>query len=437
MAQNEMHGHEAGHEAHPPVTPGRTLPVPVQGFALLLFGGALVLLLFVLPAMVGFAQTVASGSTDTPDSNAPFKPTDQQWAGLKVQRIVPQLLAPLALTDGRIALDDDLSTPVFSPYSGRVTQVFARAGDVVAAGAPLFSVQSTELAQAQNDMVSALGAMKTATAQLDLATANENRQRLLFQAHGAAQRDWQQSKVDLATAQGGLNSAEIAVGAVRNRLAILGLNPHDIHAIETAPNLATLSADNPVRAPIAGTITQRQINPGQNILGTVASAGAAAAVYTIGDLKTLWVVASAPEPDAAIIHTGDPVRISVPAYPGRVFEARVNFVSPVIDPTTHRLLVRAELANSDLALKPDMLAQFEIVTAVAAPTLAVPESAVVYEGADAHVWVADPATKMLSLRPITVGQVINSLVEVRSGLKPGESIVTSGAVFIDRTLSDN
>jgi len=224
---------------------------------------------------------------------------------------------------------------------------------------------------------------------------------------------------------------------VRNRLAILGLNPHDIHAIETAPNLATLSADNPVRAPIAGTITQRQINPGQNILGTVASAGAAAAVYTIGDLKTLWVVASAPEPDAAIIHTGDPVRISVPAYPGRVFEARVNFVSPVIDPTTHRLLVRAELANSDLALKPDMLAQFEIVTAVAAPTLAVPESAVVYEGADAHVWVADPATKMLSLRPITVGQVINSLVEVRSGLKPGESIVTSGAVFIDRTLSDN
>ena len=66
-----------------------------------------------------------------------------------------------------------------------------------------------------------------------------------------------------------------------------------------------------------------------------------------------------------------------------------------------------------------------------------PETAVVYEGSDAHVWVADPAAKTLALRPIKAGMTQHGLVEVLSGLTAGESVVTSGAVFIDRTLSDS
>jgi cobalt-zinc-cadmium efflux system membrane fusion protein len=222
---------------------------------------------------------------------------------------------------------------------------------------------------------------------------------------------------------------------VRNRLSILGLSAHDIKALENAPNLESLSADTVVRAPIAGTVTQRQINPGQNIVGVLASSGAASAVYTIGDLTKLWMVANAPEPDAPRFHAGDLARVTVPAYPGRFFAARVSFVAPVIDPVTHRLLVRAEVANPDGALKPDMLAQFEIVTGGAATSLAVPETAVVYEGSDAHVWVADPANRTLALRPIQAGAVVDGQVPVLAGLKVGESVVTSGAVFIDRTLS--
>ncbi len=423
------HAH-AEHYATP--TPGRRLALAVQGLILAIFGGILVTVLFVVPAVVGLAAS--AGPIDTTPAGA-FKPTDQQWAGLKVLQVAPQEFAPQVQTDGRIALDDDVSTQVFSQYSGRVTRVIAHAGDLVPAGAPLFAVQSTELAQAQNDMVSALSALKTARAQLELATVNENRQHQLFLGHGAAQKDWQQSRVDLATAQGGVHSGEIAVAAVRNRLAILGLNGHDIKALENAPNLESLSADTVVQAPIAGTITQRQINPGQNIVGVLASSGAASAVYTIGDLTKLWMVANAPEPDAPLFHVGDLARVTVPAYPGRFFAARVTFVAPVIDPVTHRLLVRAEVANPDGALKPDMLAQFQIITGRAAATLAVPETAVVYEGSDAHVWVADPANKTLALRPIQAGAVVGGQVEVLGGLKAGESVVTSGAVFIDRTLS--
>jgi cobalt-zinc-cadmium efflux system membrane fusion protein len=418
---------------HPVPPPGRRLPVAAQGIVLAVFGGIMATVLFILPAIVGLAAPGASDESAA--DSGPFKPTDQQWAGLKIQQVRQQNYAPQIQTEGRIAVDDDLSTPVVSPYSGRVTRVFARAGDVVVAGAPLFAVQSTELAQAKNDMVTAIATLRTAHAQLDLATANEKRQHLLYLGHGAAQRDWQQSLVDLATARGGLNSAEIAVAAVRARLAILGLDRQEIAAVETARDPERESADTVVRAPISGTVTQRQISPGQNIVGSVTSSGASGAVFTIGNLAKLWMVASAREEDAPRFHVGDTANVTVPAYPGRSFSATVTYVAPMIDPNTHRLLVRADVPNPDGALKPDMLASFDIVTGTAKPILTVPQDAVVYEGSDAHVWVADPAHKTLALRQIVTGAEGRGVVEVVRGLAAGESVVTSGAVFIDRTLS--
>lgn len=431
-AAQTVQGTEPEHAAP---KPGHRLRPGVQVVVLLVAAGVLGLVLLVLPAAVKVTADQDEPAPTAEQADGAFRPTDQQWAGLKVQRVATQNFAQLVRTEGRIAVDDDLNTPVFSPYSGRVTRVFAHAGDVVAAGAPLFAVQSTELAQAENDMVSALATFSTAHAQLELATANEHRQHTLYLGHGAAQRDWQQSLVDLATARGGVSSAAIAISAVRSRLGILGLSRADVQSIETTRNPEHESADTVMRAPTAGTITQRQISPGQNIVGSVASQGSAGAVFTIGNLGRVWMVANAPEADAARFHVGDQARVSVPAYPGRSFDARVTYVAPVIDPATHRLLVRAAVPNPDGALKPDMLAQFEIATGTAAPALTVPEDAVVYEGADAHVWVADPAHKTLAIRQVTVGPDSHDRVEVVRGLSGSESIVTSGAVFIDRTLS--
>lgn len=431
---DDTEGAGAGvHEEHPAPQPGRRFPVAVQGLLLLIFGGILVTVLFVLPAIVGLASPAPDDAG--PPAGDAFKPTDRQWADLKIMRVADQSFSPQVDTEGKIALDDDLNTPVFSAYSGRVTRVFARAGDVVSAGAPLFAVQASELAQAENDMVSGLATLRTARAQLELATANEARQHQLYLGHGAALKDWQQSRVDLATAQGGLNSAEIAVGAVRNRLAILGAGERDIAMLEATSNLQHLSADTIVRAPIAGTITQRQISLGQNIVSASASAGASGAVFVIGNLGRVWMVANAREEDAPLIHLGDEVHVTVPAYPGRLFDAHISYVAAGIDPNTHRLLVHADVDNPDHALKPEMFAHFEIVTAASVGAPAVPESAVVYEGSNAHVWVADPAKKTLAIRDIGVGRIRHRMVEVLRGLQAGESVVTSGAVFIDRTLS--
>jgi cobalt-zinc-cadmium efflux system membrane fusion protein len=362
-----------------------------------------------------------------------FKPTDRQWASLRIRTVQDLVFQPAAETDGKIALDDDLVTPVFSPYSGRVTRLIARAGDDVQRGDPLFAIQATELAQAQNDLIAAASGLRTAKAQLNLSETNEKRQHALYLAQGAALKDWQQAQVDLAIAQGAMSSAAIALGAVRNRLRILGKTDADIAEIEATPDVLTLDADSVVRAPIGGTVVQRQIGLGQNIVS--AAAGATSPVFMIGDLSKVWMVANAREDDVPYLHRGNPVEVRVPAYPGRVFKGRLNYVAASIDSGTHRLPVRAEVENPGGELKPEMFASFRIITGADTADPAVPQDAVVYEGDTAHVWVADDQAKTLAIQPITPGRTRDGLVQVLAGLKAGQKIVTAGAVFIDRAVT--
>ena len=132
---------------------------------------------------------LATPPAEAPATGDAFKATQAQWADLKVEPVQMIDFPRTADTDGKIATDDDLTTPVFSPYTGRVVQLFARAGDTVHRGDKLFAVQAAEFAQGQSDLISAIATLRTAQAQLTLAEGNERRQHELFLAHGAAQKD--------------------------------------------------------------------------------------------------------------------------------------------------------------------------------------------------------------------------------------------------------
>jgi len=122
------------------------------------------------------------------------------------------------------------------------------------------------------------------------------------------------------------------------------------------------------------------------------------------------------------------------AYPDREFSAKVVYVAPIIDPNTHRLTVRAAIDNPDGALKPEMFAQFRILTSADSQSPGVPQSAVVYEGDTAHVWVVRPNNEIV-VRPIRVGRTNDGSVEVLEGLRAGERVVTQGSLFIDRAVA--
>jgi cobalt-zinc-cadmium efflux system membrane fusion protein len=131
------------------------------------------------------------------------------------------------------------------------------------------------------------------------------------------------------------------------------------------------------------------------------------------------------------VRPGQPVEVQVPAWPGRTFTSRLDYVAPAIDPATHRLTVRAVINNADGALRPEMLATLRIKASEANTVPAVPATAVVYEGAHGHVWVV-AADGSIGLREIRVGRSNDGLVEVLAGLQVGERVVTRGSLFIDR-----
>src|ERR1700737_5634847 len=340
-----------------------------------------------------------------------FRPTKEQWAGFKIQPVQLVSFRPEQVTEGSIAIDDDLTTPVFSPYSGRVIKLIAKLGDVVEAGAPLFAIQASEFVQAQNDLITALANLQTARSQLAQAQTNEKRAHELYLAKGGALKDWQQAQTDLVTAQNTDRSDEIGVSAVRNRLRILGKTDKEIASLEAQPT-QKLDSVTIVTAPIGGTITQRQIGLGQYINST--AGGASNPVYTIGNLSTGWLIANVREVDAPLMRIGQPVEVHVLAFPGRVFKAKISWVAPSIDASTHRLSVRADVENPDGALKPGMFANFSIITGEAQTASAVPQSAIVYEGHSARVWIA-AADRTLALREVQVGRRL-PLPEIRENL---------------------
>jgi cobalt-zinc-cadmium efflux system membrane fusion protein len=363
-----------------------------------------------------------------------FRPTKNQLDALKIVPVQVMSFRDEQMTDGAIANNDDTTTPVFSPYSGHVTRLFAKLGDVVGKGTPLMTVEASEFVQGQNDLIAAVAALNTARAQVKLSASSEQRQHDLYLAKAGAQKDWLQSQTDLTAAQSNVRSAEIAVDAVRNRLRILGKSEEEIGVLEKEPVLNGMNPEAVIRSPIAGTVILRQVGVGQNIQST--AAGASSPVYTIANLSTVWLVANVRETDAPHMKIGEPVEVKVPAWPDRVFKAKIAWIAPSVDPNTHRLPVRAEVDNRDGALKPMMFASFRILTGDAVTAPGVPQSAIVYEGADAHVFVARNDGS-LALRPIRTGRTDGDLVEVTGGLTAGERIVTSGALFIDRAAEGN
>ena len=362
--------------------------------------------------------------TSQAEPDGAFRPTESQWAGFKFTKVEPYSFREERATDGRIAINEETTTPVFSPYSGRVSRLIAKPGEKVERGAPLFAIEASEFVQGHNDLITALAGVEKAQSRLALAQMAEKRQRDLQAIRGGALKDLEQAQSDLVAAQGDLRAAEITLTAVRNRLRILGRSDAEIAELEKQERVG---AETIVRSPIAGTVIQRKVGLGQYI-----NAGANDPVYTIGDLSTVWLVANVRESDAPRMKVGAPVVVNVLAFPGQTFNARLDYVAPALDPNTRRLPVRAVITNPDLELKPEMFASFRIVSGDDRSMPAVPADAVVYEGANARVWVARPDSRSVVARPVVVGDTSNGMVEIKKGLAAGETVVTSGTLFIDR-----
>src|ERR1700735_3032979 len=286
---------------------------------------------FVCPRRGGAQKANSEVSSQSRKGSDRYMPTPAEWATLTIQPVVERIFRAETVTEGKIAVDEDRSTPVFSPYVGRVTKLLVRPGDSVTQGQPLFVIEAADTVQAQNDFIAAMTGLNKAQSALDLAQLQDRRAKDLFEGKAVPLKDYQQTQATLIQAQNDLRSSQTALEAARNRWRILGLTDDAISAFQEK---GRINPDTTIFSPIAGTVVQRKIGPGQYV-----NAGARDPVFVIGDLSTVWLTAFVRETDAAGVAVGQDIAFSLLAMPGSQFKARLDYVSAAIDPLTRRLLV--------------------------------------------------------------------------------------------------
>ncbi|MCW1381890.1 efflux RND transporter periplasmic adaptor subunit [Novosphingobium sp. KCTC 2891] len=334
---------------------------------------------------------------------------------------------------GQIAVDETRSAPVFLPYSGQVLKVFVQNGDHVRQGDPLLRIRTGDIVDARNALFSAEAQRASATSQLRLARENAARADQVYRTAGGALKDLQQARTDLANAEAAMRVADSAVGSAQDKLVVFGKTPAEITRLAGAGNIAGIHAETNLRAPIGGVVVTRSVADGQYVTG-----GSGQQAFVIADLSKVWLVAQVAESDASRVHLGDHLSVTTTAFPGRTFDAVVDNIAAQIDPATHRLVVRATIANPDGALKPQMFASFVIRNAVTQgaarpqgqPLVSAPAEAVIHEGDAARVWVYLGKGRVVA-RNVSAGESHDGRITILSGLRAGERIVSSGALFVN------
>ncbi|MCE1250970.1 MAG: efflux RND transporter periplasmic adaptor subunit [Comamonadaceae bacterium] len=313
---------------------------------------------------------------------------------------------------GIIDFNQDRTVRVYSANQGRIAQMLVKAGDEVRAGQPLFTVAVPDMAQAASALLASAATLRTANATLQRANA-------LVQEHSIAQKEWQQAQSDQQTAQAAYDGA-------RQSLRLLQLSEAEIQRIEQE---RLVGKDIAVKSPIAGRVTARA---GQN--GLLVQPGADPAPVVISDMRSLWMVASVPESEMGDYRLGQSVQVRVPAWPDKVFSGKVSYIGDTVDADTRRLAVRAEVADPGHLLRPQMTAEFDIRTAPAQTSIAVPAQAVVREGnGNDVVWVAqdsDAGGPRFVRRTVVRGLSDAGLVQITQGLAANEPLARRNALFL-------
>jgi cobalt-zinc-cadmium efflux system membrane fusion protein len=176
----------------------------------------------VVGAVLALAVIAASYSGTTPprDSDVSsqsrrspgrYLPTPAEWASLTIEPVTARSFRAEHVTEGKIAVDEDRATPVFSPYAGRIIKLLARPGDRVDQGQPLFVIEAADTVQAQNDFVAAATGLNKTKSALDLAQIQNRRAKDLFEGKAVPLKDYQQTQATLTQAQNDVRSASTAL----------------------------------------------------------------------------------------------------------------------------------------------------------------------------------------------------------------------------------
>jgi cobalt-zinc-cadmium efflux system membrane fusion protein len=303
--------------------------------------------------------------------------------------------------NGRIAAAADRMADIYAIVGGQVISVSAELGDRVTKGQTLAVIRSSEVAQFESELIDARSDVR-------LAEKNLQVQQDLFSTKLVSERDLVEAQQDLAKAQAQLRRIE---------------ETFSIYHFQQGSEFV-------VKAPISGYIIDKRINR-----DVVLPAGQNDRIFSIAELDEVWVLAEVYESDISRVKEGLPAEISTLSYPDRVFPGTVDKIFNILDPRTRTMRIRVKLANPDVLLKPEMIARVRLTFQEDQQLNAVPSSALISESGKQYVMVFKDRYN-IETRAVVPFRTTGATTWISEGLKPGETVISKGQLFIYDALND-
>lgn len=310
-------------------------------------------------------------------------------------------------TTGTVDWDNDHTTQAITQVSGPIARIVADTGTRVKAGDPLLYVAST-------DLTNAISSYRKAKNRFDLAQRMLTRSRDLLAHKALSQRDLESAEADA-------NDASTDLQTALQALKIFGVSESEIS--EAEQQNVPIRPELVMRAPLAGTVVQKLVLPGQFI-----QAGTTAA-FVISNTSTVWVQGHVYDRDLSSVHVGDQVEERNAAFP-QTFRGVVTYIGDLIDPATRTTSVRIVTQNADSLLKKDLFVDVVIHDKATRELLAAPTTAVLYDEQNAPFVYVQVETGKFAQRPVTLGVQQGEQTEIMTGLTAGEPVVSQGSVFL-------
>ena len=339
--------------------------------------------------------------------------SSSQLNAIKVEQVGSYLFPVEEEAVGSIDFDGNLSVQVFPLFQGTILDIFVELGVQVQKEQPLYTIKSPDLIQAESTLIGA-------AATFELTSKELVRARDLYATNvGVAQRELEQAISDEQTAEGALKAA-------RDAVRVFGKTDAEIDQMIASRKIDPALV---VRSPISGKVTSKNAQP-----GFLVQPGNDPAPYTVSDVSLKWMLADVVESDISLLHLGQPVEVKVMAYPDRVFKGKVSKIYSAVDPNTHRVTTRSEIADPRDELRPGMLANFVIRVHDPVEGTAIPANGVVREpDGTMTAWVTSDRRHFVQ-RVVKTGLRKDGRVQILAGLQPGELVVSDGAVFLSNML---
>lgn len=368
----------------------------------------LVALAVVLAIMLGLngcdgAGTSAAGNGKNSSDPELFTIPQEQMAHVQVLKVQPTTLARNLRLTGAVAYNGFRTTPVITQVSGPISRIVVVPGQMVHQSEPMLYVASPDYSQLRTNYLKAKDAY--ALAQKAYARAQD-----LYEHKAIAEQNLEQAESAQVQASGDLAASQAA-------LKVLGITDPD-SLVKAAP-----SPEVPVRAPIGGMVVEQDVAAGQ-LLQTSATQ-----CFMISDIANVWVLVNVYQKDLPYVHVGDPVSIQTDAYP-TVFHGRISYVAASLDPNTRTLQARIDTSNPGGKLKKDMFVVATVSAGTISNAIALPDAAVLRDNENQPFVYAEVSQNQFGRRSVTLGESLNGQTEITSGLKPGDSVIGNGSLFL-------